>query len=289
MNIKLLAITYLSGIFFLLVGMLEFFRLRARYGKIKLETAHKHPGLLHIAGVFAVVFFVVLVVCGKVRWIAWRMPLWLEFHSALIIWCTLTAIISLVFGLALAVVFAEGHRERWKLALVSVLTGVTLLAFQRSNHRLIHEELSDETTEDGVVLQTSGASCAAATGANILRWYGLDYTEKETAQIMGTTGSGTSPAQVIYGMRKIGFDGHKFEDLNCELSALPVPCMLFIDHKVTGPESHAVMFAGEREGLSEILDPLLGRRLVSRDEFIGFWHGRGIVIEPMVERERSVL
>jgi ABC-type bacteriocin/lantibiotic exporter with double-glycine peptidase domain len=111
----------------------------------------------------------------------------------------------------------------------------------------------------------------------------MQKTEKQMAKLFGTTVGGTSGAQVIYGMREIGFSCTKVEILDSNPEKLNSPAMLFIDNQFTGPESHAVAYMGFDKDKVEIFDPLEGRRFLSKIQLAKIWHGRGI--EFGLERE----
>jgi hypothetical protein len=52
--------------------------------------------------------------------------------------------------------------------------------------------------------------------------------------------------------------------------------MIFVDHPVTGPESHAMAYAGYKNDKAEILDPLIGRKFLTETQLKHVWRGRGI-------------
>ena len=52
--------------------------------------------------------------------------------------------------------------------------------------------------------------------------------------------------------------------------------MIFVDHPMTGPESHAVALMATGPKRVEVWDPLWGKRLWSRQELAQRWHGFAI-------------
>jgi hypothetical protein len=206
----------------------------------------------------------------------WDLPLWLQYHYTALTWGGILAILAFVFSLASAVALRKQHRERWKIVIVGILLISVIQVIQWNYTRPIAPGLKDIVATSGTVMQTSNASCAAASGASIVHTFGMQKTEKQMAELFGTTVGGTSGAQVINGMREIGFSCNKVKVLEFNPEKLNAPAMLFIDNQFTGPESHAVAYMGFNQDKAEILDPLEGRRLLSKNELAKIWHGQGI-------------
>lgn len=206
----------------------------------------------------------------------WNLPLWLQYYYAALTWGGIIAIFTFVFSLASAVAMRTQHRKRWKIVIAGILLIFVIQLVQWNYTRPIAPRLKDIVATSGTVMQTSNASCAAASGASIVRTFGMQKTEKQMAELFGTTVGGTSGAQVIYGMRKIGFSCNKVQVSESNPEKLTAPAMLFVDNQFTGPESHAVAYMGFNKDKAEIFDPLEGRRLLSKNELAKIWHGRGI-------------
>lgn len=206
----------------------------------------------------------------------WNLPLWLQYYYAALTWGGIIAIFTFVFSFASAVAMRTQHRKRWKIVIAGILLIFVIQLVQWNYTRPIAPRLKDIVATSGTVMQTSNASCAAASGASIVRTFGMQKTEKQMAELFGTTVGGTSGAQVIYRMRKIGFSCNKVKVSESDPEKLTAPAMLFVDNQFTGPESHAVAYMGFNKDKAEIFDPLEGRRLLSKNELAKIWHGRGI-------------
>lgn len=209
----------------------------------------------------------------------WFLPLWVAYYRETLMWGTLLVLGAFVFTVGAVVAFHTRHRDRWKV--VSGGVGF-LLAFQGAQWfytRPVAPDLTHAMTTDGVILQSSGVSCAAASGANIARALGRETTEKEMAALFGTTKRlGTADAQVVYGMRTLGFIADRVEIPGADPAQLASLAMLFVDHPDTGPESHAVAFMRFAHDQAEIWDPLVGKRFLTRSQLAATWHGRGILV-----------
>ena len=122
------------------------------------------------------------------------------------------------------------------------------------------------------------SSCCAATAANIANMFGMKKTEKEMAELFATTVSGTSPAQVIFGMEKLGFRCKKVNIEDADAKKLNPPAIIMIDHIEAGPEAHAVGLMKRLNGKVEIWDPLRGRSTPDVTKVKKYWHGKAIEV-----------
>jgi hypothetical protein len=130
---------------------------------------------------------------------------------------------------------------------------------------------------EGVVWQSSGVTCAAAACANLARFYGIEKSEKDMVDLLGTTADGTTASQVVYGMRRLGFRCVKRRIGDADISRLDTPAVLFITFGDM-PLGHAVAYVGLREGLAEIRDPAGGTRFVSPEDLRQSWLGHAVVV-----------
>jgi hypothetical protein len=251
-------------------------------------------GLRHTPGLAVGVFFVGLVVVALMLLrsrlaLAWHMPLWFAYYYTALLWGVFLAVMACVFSAATVIAFRTQHVGRWKIVLGGTLVLVTVHVVQWQFTRPVAPALTHVTLPDGVILQSSGESCAAAAGANIVRVFGMQKTEQEMAVLFGTTrGLGTSAAQVIYGMRTLGVAASKVHIPDADPARLTAPAMLFIDHPEAGPESHAVAYMGLANGQAEIWDSLVGKRWLDTHQLRQIWHGRGIVFQPQAGSRRAV-
>ncbi len=259
---------------FILVGSMECRRLFLKDANLDMKTVLRRAPYLYI---LIPLSLILLVIANLNRpHLLWNLPLWLQFHYTALTWGGILAIFAFVFSLASAVALRTRHRERWKIVVAGILLVFVIQVIQWNYTRPIAPRLKDIVATSGTVMQTSNASCAAASGASITRTFGMQKTEKQMAKLFGTTVGGTSGAQVIYGMKKIGYSCNKVEVLDSNPEKLNAPAMIFIDNQFTGPESHAVAYMGLNKDKAEIFDPLEGRRFLSKNQLAKIWHGRGI-------------
>ena len=259
---------------FVALAIVEYRRLISRDPSLNMKTVLKRAPYLYVLILLSLILLVVANL-NRPRLI-WNLPLWLQYHYTALTWGGILAIFAFVFSLASAVALRTQHQERWKIVIAGILLIFVIQVIQWNYTRPIAPRLKDIVATSGTVMQTNNASCAAASGASIVRSYGMQKTEKQMAELFGTTVGGTSGAQVIYGMRKIGFSCNKVQVSESNPEKLTAPAMLFVDNQFTGPESHAVAYMGFNKDKAEIFDPLEGRRLLSKNELTKIWHGRGI-------------
>ena len=259
------------------LGVADARRLARRHDDLDMaNVTRRAPYLYGVAGA-VVLFLGALFSLQYFPRLWWKLPLLLEYVFTCLTWGSVLAIYSFLFGLAAAVAFHSKHRERHKLVLAGLLLVAVVQVAQWLYTRPAAPELTHKITEQGIILQTSGVSCAAASAANIARRLGLDATEKQMAEALGTTAlGGTSASQVVYGMADLGFSCRRAKVALARLSTLKLPAMIFIDHPLTGPESHAAALMTAGPERVEVWDPLWGKRLWSRQELGQRWHGFAI-------------
>jgi predicted double-glycine peptidase len=269
-------------IVFILAGISESRRLLSKKKDLRLETALKSAPYLYALLPFSILLFIgiiiLMIIQVKNPSLFWKIPLWLQYYYTPLTWGTLISIFTFIFTLAFAISFHEKHPERWKVVAAGILLiGVIQLA-QWNYTRPVAPDLKKHILSTGFVMQTSDVSCAAASAANIGRILGIKKTEKEMAEILGTTWAGTTAAQIIYRMQKIGFDCRMVEIPDCDPEKVAPPAMFFIGHPMTGPESHVVAYMGFYEDKAEIWDPLQGKIYMKKKDLYRIWEGRGIEI-----------
>ena len=259
---------------FVTLGIIEYRRLIVRDPTLDMKTVLKKAPYLHVLIPLSIILLFVANLNRPA--LIWNLPLWLQYHYTALTWGGIMAIFAFVFSLGFAVAIRTHHRERWKIVIAGILLIFVIQVIQWNYTRPIAPRLKDIVASSGTVMQTSNATCAAASGASIARTFGMQKTEKEMAELFGTTVGGTSAAQVIYGMRKIGFLSNKVEVPDSDPVRLKSPAMIFIDNQITGTESHAVAYMGFNKNKVEIWDPLEGRRFLNKNQLAKIWHGRGI-------------
>jgi len=209
--------------------------------------------------------------------VLWALPPWFEYHLLTGIWAAILSLFAFAFALAAAVAIRTRHRERAKLVVAAVLVVAAIQTVEWNYARPIAPILRNDISATGMVTQTSDVSCAAAAGATLARLLGLMKTEREMAELYGTSALlGTTAAQVVYGNATIGIASRKVEIPDRDPERVAAPAMLFIDHPATGPESHAVAYLGMKEGTAEIWDPIRGLKRLDRKSLASVWRGRGI-------------
>lgn len=203
--------------------------------------------------------------------LGWYLPLLVEYLYVAVVEGVILAVFAFTFGLTITMA-RDAKRADWRnlLALATIVTLGVAIGIS-AMLRPIYRELRAEE-RDGVVLQTSGNSCAPASAANLLRALGEWHTERELAELFGTTDLGTSGAQVIYGLRRLGLDCRRNEP--SMQAPLEYPAMLLVDGDFVG---HAVTLLGPGDGGRwRVADPLTGMRLVDERVIRTEWHARSV-------------
>jgi hypothetical protein len=273
LNVVLLVVAILGGV-------LEYRRLAARGITLTLDRVVSPAPSLAVGVPLVGLSLLGVLLVHACTSLPWHLPLWWTYYDMVLMWGTLLALCAFVCGLVGAVAFATQHRARWPVGLSGALVLVTLHGVQWYYSQPVTTSLRHITTSDGVILQSSGESCAAAAGANLVRALGMQKTEREMAGLFGTTKFlGTSHAQVVYGMQALGLVAARAVQLpSADPAQLPGLAMLFVDYPATGRESHAVAFMGFAAGKAEIWDSLVGKRWLDKDQLAQIWHGRGVVV-----------
>ena len=229
----------------ILAGYGAYRRLVTRTPGLTIENVLTHAPSLAWLIVLLLLAALALLMLSSNPATAWYFPVWFEFYNETLVWGMLLLLCAFGFSVTVALAFGTRHAERWKVVCAGVLVVMAVQVVQWQYTRPVAPYLTPVMTPDGMVLQSSGTSCAAASGANIARVFGLAKSERDMAELFGTTTrTGTSAAQVMYGMRQLGITTRKVEIADVDISRLTVPAMLFVDHPVTGPESHAVAYMG---------------------------------------------
>ncbi len=245
-----------------------------RYPGISLESVHRVTRVPHwTVGVSAVVLGCVIM--GNLNAeMAWHVPIWFSAISNTLLWTVLFLAMSYAMSLGVFLAWQQKHRQRIPLSAASGIMLGALLFLHFRLGRLPELSATGELTADGYYLQTTGASCAAASGANIARVLGIKTSEAEMVKFMSTSGYGTSDGQIVIGMKRAGIVGRRVAARDTR--ALTAPAMLFIDHEDTGPESHAIALISNTNRLLHVVDPLIGSLRVDSSTIDAVWHGRAI-------------
>lgn len=271
MLVFLLVIT-VSGI----LGVHEFRRAVRENPHVSITNIHKQLPYVIPVSLAAIVLVIILIVSEMYAPLAWRLPIWFELYHHLIVWGTIFGLIAFLFALGIVASFHSGHRRKLALLFSGIFLVSALLYMNLRIYSSIASSLKSRVDSEGAVLQTSGASCTAATGANIARHYGIQMSEGEMAELLGTTMLGTSVAQIIRGMKKLGISCRKVHVRDRDPQVLRPPAILFVHHPAGGPESHAVAFWGISERGYRVCDPMFGELTLTRERIRKMWSGRAL-------------
>ena len=249
-------------------------RILKRHEDMTLDTVHRFTRLPLLAGGMVGAVVLTMVLLGLNRELYWSLPMWVDSFSAPIRWSGTFLLLGYVFTLTSVLAWSEDHQNRIHFTMIAMVIVGSLLLLRHLRNPPLSMSEKGKFTYEGHILQTTGSTCAAASGANIAKFFDVPSSEVEMVEVMGTTGEGTSVSQAIVGMRKVGMEGTKV--LKEDLQDLNVPAMLFVDHYATGPESHAVALVVDEHGTPVIVDPLMGEIPLNRFEASEVWHGKAV-------------
>ena len=209
---------------------------------------------------------------------SWYLPVAVEYYATPGLMLLNIASLAFVSSAASALAFQTKSSMRWILPLVCVgLFAVVEYKF-RTSALMAEPTIGQEKIGDGgVVLQTGAATCGAAACASAARLLGLQKTELEMVRLLGTTEAGTSPAQIVYAMRELGFVCSKRTISDADVSRVKPPAILFVavGNEIDG---HAVALARVQDGPAEIWDPRYGLTRYTVESLKQHWGGRAIEI-----------
>ena len=268
-------------IFFLALfaGRLEAGRLTKKYPKTRPEDILKHSAHLYVLIPLFLLLFGNNLILQRTRHIFWYFPLWLQYYYSAVTWGLILLILLFLFILILTLSFRTRHKDRRKMVGVAVCFVIAIEAVQWGFTRPLAPRLYEKRTSDGVILQSSSSSCVPASAATILNdFFDRNVSEQELATLFGTTlMSGTSVAQLIYGLETLGIASSRKYIKDADLNKIKAPAVLFID--VGKPENHAIVFLSFTQDKVEIIDPLIGKKNYTWKEFQQIWHGRAVELQ----------
>lgn len=267
-----LLVIIISGV----LGAHEFRRVARESPDVGIADIHKRLPYVIPASLIAVGLVILLIASEMYAPLAWRLPLWFGLYHRFIVCGIIFCLVAFLFTLGIAASFHSSHRRRWVLLFSGVFLVGALLHMNLRIYSSIAPFLRSRIDSEGSVLQTSGASCSAATGANIARHYGIRMSEREMAELFRTSMLGTSVAQIIHGMKKLGISCRKVEIRDGNPRALRAPAILFVDHPASGSESHVIAFWGITERGNKVCDPVFGELTLTREMIRRMWSGRAL-------------
>ena len=261
---------------FAYAGTLVAWKLYERQPDLTIENAHLRAKHLYVVIAMGVPVFALIARKEYFRRIYWNLPYWVDYYFHSFPMWTILGIFGYLFGFATALAYKSGFERKAMLVRISVIFTLTILGLHVAQVYPAYASIGVKTDKYGNILQSSGVSCAAASGANIAKFYNNTVTEKEMAGLMGTYYfMGTSDSYIHYGMAKIGLDCQRRTSANSDITEIAPPAILFIDDSSAGPEGHAVAFMEMKEK-AVIIDPLLGVRRLGNAELSKAWHGKAM-------------
>jgi hypothetical protein len=209
--------------------------------------------------------------------LGWALPVPVEYYLSPLLWAA-----KLFFAaFSMAAIASVGFRQRYPMRVpLALFCVVVLVAIDGLARRAAQPNLAEirHKEKGGVILQTNGSTCAAATAANIARIYDIDGTEAEMVERLHTSWAGMSPAQLVYGFRALGLSARKVSRINRDLDGVNPPAVLLVAI-LDEPDAHAVADVG-REGDSFVIwNPNGGAQLWDAEKVISRWGGRAIEVE----------
>ncbi|MFC1858191.1 cysteine peptidase family C39 domain-containing protein [Thermodesulfobacteriota bacterium] len=260
--------------FFLVFGILVSRKAIKKYPDLKLETVLKKiPSFYILLPVPAIVFGINKFLQYKPT-LLWNVPLWLQYHYSSITWGMILGLLTFIFSFASFLAIKTDHRQKYHLIVAGLIFITAIQSAQWVYTRPIAPQLEEKVNRDSVIIQTSFVSCGAAAAANILKAFGINKTEKEMANLFGTSViNGTSAAQVVYGMRKLGFNCRMKFDENRDTLIINPPALLYFGKGTAWAKFHAVAFMGYQDGKAEIRDPINGKAYLTKEQLEKEWSG----------------
>ena len=207
----------------------------------------------------------------------WYFPLEVQLRASGIIWtlvlCSFFHIAGIIGGLV---------RPRGRFQALSATFALLILASGaeygvRLSPFLQPPKLGPARVSDGVILQTTDSTCAAASLANVATHLDMPHTEADMAALMGTTAFGTDIAQVYGGLRRLGLRGNAVLVQDRDYHALHSPAILFVDYG-NEPLGHAICYMGEKDGRAEIWNPQGGKSFQTQQQLAGSWRGHAMEV-----------
>ena len=208
--------------------------------------------------------------------VIWSLPVTMEFYVQPAIWALEMFFLS--FSMFAIVTLAFKSRKAY--GVVTIVFGTTILLtvsfLLRSASGPIQIEMPHRV-KDGVITQTTSATCAAASGANVASYFGIATTEAAMAEVMNTNRLGTSPSQIIHGMQSLGLHARKVRVDPGAVTEVNPPAVLLV-YNLDQVDGHAVALMGIEDGLADVWDPAGKRTQFTAEEFREEWVGHAIEV-----------
>ncbi|HUW59546.1 MAG TPA: cysteine peptidase family C39 domain-containing protein [Candidatus Bathyarchaeia archaeon] len=260
------------------LGALYGRRLYKRGLRLSLKTDARQARLLTIVCPSAICVCFAFMFAENYPRIFWYLPPSVDYHGIRVAWAVILLTVGLMFGAVGYLAGKQSRRAVWAVLVgCAVVFGVGEWAIQNSIFFTMPEMQSSRIDENGVVRQTSGSTCAAAACANVARAYGVKKTEREMVDLLGSTDNGTSTGQIIYGMRRLGFECRKRRIIDGDFTTLNAPALLFVTFGNL-PLGHAVSYMGCKDGKAEIWNPQSGKQFLTREQLSQIWLGHAVEV-----------
>jgi hypothetical protein len=184
----------------------------------------------------------------------------------------------------------EGRAGRLLAATLALAIGVGHLAYLAQP---VSDALHRTRERDGVVLQTTSYTCAPASIATLARFArpGLRVSEREVAEMLGTTREGTSTLAEIRAMDALGLRPRFARGLTVDsLIARGAPAVLHIEATTRrGVARHAIALLGvdARRRTVTIGDPMRGLQVQRFEDLDRVWIGEAVFVNVARYRLRG--
>lgn len=258
-------------------SLLAFYLAKSVYARKATQLTRHNAFHKNIAG-FS--FFILIAVLGFVLRIlslnyeyAYKLPLYPQAYAIEIFLFGLNSLVVYSSTLLFFITLKE-KKDRLSTSLA------ILFIYMSLNSIYLYHTRSPQIKErqlNGVILQSDPMSCAAASLANISHYFQMPQSERTCVKAIGTSVQGSSPAQIVLGARKLGFEAKIVHNKTVE--AIIFPAILFVDAPL-GKEKHALVIMNKVNEFYEIWDPDKGRVFWSAEYLDSRWHGNGIEIYP---------
>jgi predicted double-glycine peptidase len=186
----------------------------------------------------------------------------------------------------------EGRAGRVTAAMLALAIGVGHLAYVAQP---VSDALHRTHERDGVVLQTTSYTCAPASIATLARLTrpGLRVSEREVAEMLGTTREGTSTLAEIRVMDALGLRPSFARGLTLDsLVARGAPAVLHVDAPTRrGIRRHAIalLAVDPVRRTVTIGDPMRGRQVKRFEDLDRVWIGEAVFVTVKRVRHRAAL
>ena len=272
-------VDYLVAAAALIAGAMYGRRLFSHGVRLDSRGLGRRAPLLVVAGLTFILGNTLYFVGRSFRGIEWYFPVAISYSDTAVLWLLNLAVMVFAGVAAGYVAVFERHRARYILAasiLFCLMAGPPLYhAYSRPVPPALR---APRVTVSGMLLQTSGSSCSAVSCANVAGVLGAPKTEQEMVDLLGTTVDGTTSAQIVYGMRRLGFRCLKRCIRDRDVTRLHPPALLQTD-LVGGVDGHTVAYMGlDGDGVPVVWDPMSEETRRSKDDLQRVWQGRAIEV-----------